>query len=81
MVEQQFEYSRELNGLNPTHIKVREDIYLKYLENEYSFKNQLNRIQAISVFAVRVTPIFTNKKHAINTLKIAPLLRSNVMQS
>jgi hypothetical protein len=26
----------------------------------------LNRIQAIRVFAVRVTPIFANKKHALN---------------
>jgi hypothetical protein len=37
-----------------------------------------NRIQAIRVFAVSVTPIFTNKKHSINTLKMAPLLRSDV---
>jgi hypothetical protein len=34
----------------------------------------LNRIPAIRVFAVRVTPIFTNKKHALNTLKMGPLL-------
>jgi hypothetical protein len=27
----------------------------------------LNRIPAIRVFAVRVTPIFTNKKHGINS--------------
>jgi hypothetical protein len=39
----------------------------------------INRIQAIRVFAVRVTPIFTNKKHALNTLKMALLLRNNVM--
>jgi hypothetical protein len=39
----------------------------------------VNRIQAIRVFAVRVTPIFTNKKHALNALKMAPLLRNNVM--
>jgi hypothetical protein len=35
---------------------------------------QLNRIPAIRVFAVRVTPIFTNKKHALNTLKMGLLL-------
>jgi hypothetical protein len=40
-----------------------------------------NSFQAIRVFAVRVTPIFTNKKHALNTLKMAPLLRSDVMLS
>jgi hypothetical protein len=32
-----------------------------------------NRIPAIRVFAVRVTPIFTNKKHALNTLKMGLL--------
>jgi hypothetical protein len=40
-----------------------------------------NRIPAIRVFAVRVTPIFTNKIHALNTLKMATLLRSDVMLS
>jgi hypothetical protein len=44
-------------------------------------KWKINRIQAIRVFAVRVTPIFANKKYALNTLKMAPLLRSDVMQS
>jgi hypothetical protein len=44
-------------------------------------KVDLNSFQAIRVFAVRVTPIFTNKKHALNTLKMAPLLRSDVMLS
>jgi hypothetical protein len=43
------------------------------------FNAVINRIQAIGVFAVRVTPIFTNKKHALNTLKMALLLRNNVM--
>jgi hypothetical protein len=38
-----------------------------------------NSFQAIRVFAVRVTPIFTNKKPALNTLKMALLLRNNVM--
>jgi hypothetical protein len=41
--------------------------------------SSFNSFQAIRVFAVRVTPIFTNKKHALNTLKMAPLLRNNVM--
>jgi hypothetical protein len=40
-----------------------------------------SRIPVISVFAVRVTPIFTSKVHALNTLKMAPLLRSDVMLS
>jgi hypothetical protein len=34
----------------------------------------INRIPAIRVFAVRVTPIFTNKKHVLNTLKMGLLL-------
>jgi hypothetical protein len=40
-----------------------------------------NRLTAFKlwVFAVRVTPIFTSKKHGLNTLKIAFLLRNNVM--
>jgi hypothetical protein len=40
-----------------------------------------NRIPVIRVFAVRVTLIFTSKKHALNSLKMGPLLRSNVMLS
>jgi hypothetical protein len=28
---------------------------------------RVNRIQAIRVFAARVTPIFSNKTHALNT--------------
>jgi hypothetical protein len=39
----------------------------------------VNRIPAIRVFAVRVTLIFTNKIHALNTLKMGLLLRINVM--
>jgi hypothetical protein len=35
--------------------------------------SHFNRIPVISVFAVRVTPIFTNKKHALNTLKMGAL--------
>jgi hypothetical protein len=38
-----------------------------------------NRIPVISVFAVRVTSIFTSKIHAINTLKMGPHLKINVM--
>jgi hypothetical protein len=41
----------------------------------------VNSFPVIRGFAVRVTPISTNKKHATNTLKMAALLRSNVMQS
>jgi hypothetical protein len=44
-------------------------------------KSYFNSFPVIRGFAVRVTPISTNKKHAINTLKMAALLRSNVMQS
>jgi hypothetical protein len=43
--------------------------------------SRINSFPVIRGFAVRVTPISTNKKHAINTLKMAALLRSNVMQS
>jgi hypothetical protein len=35
--------------------------------NEDVFSKLLNRIQVIRVFTVRVTPIFTSKKHALNT--------------
>jgi hypothetical protein len=40
-----------------------------------------NSFQAIRVFAVRVTPIFTSKIHALNTYKMGALLRNNVMRS
>jgi hypothetical protein len=43
------------------------------------FEIDLNRIPAIRVFAVRVTPIFTNKIGALNTLKMGLLLGINVM--
>jgi hypothetical protein len=48
----------------------------KYLENL-----AFNRIQAIRDSEVRATVFFTRKIHALNTLKMAPVLRSNVMQS
>jgi hypothetical protein len=41
----------------------------------------VNRIGVIRILALRVTPIFTSKKHALNTWKIDPLLRNNVMLS
>jgi hypothetical protein len=41
----------------------------------------INRIQAIRDSEVRATLFFTNKKHALNTLKMASLLRSDVMRS
>jgi hypothetical protein len=41
----------------------------------------VNRIQAIRVFAVCATGFFTSKIHALNSLKMGPLLRSDVMQS
>jgi hypothetical protein len=40
-----------------------------------------NRIQAIRDSEVRATVFFTSKIHALNTLKMPPLLRSDVMQS
>jgi hypothetical protein len=40
----------------------------------------LNRIPVISVLEVRATVFFTSKIHALNTLKMAPPLRSNVMR-
>jgi hypothetical protein len=43
--------------------------------------SSVNRIGVIWILALRVTPIFTSKMHAINTKKMAPLLRSDVMQS
>jgi hypothetical protein len=39
-----------------------------------------NRIQAIRDSEVRATVFFTNKKHALNTLKMPHVLRSDVMQ-
>jgi hypothetical protein len=41
----------------------------------------INKIPVIRYLALRVTPIFTGKIHALNTLKMGPLLRSNVMLS
>jgi ABC-type lipoprotein release transport system permease subunit len=55
--------------------------YDMIIGNDLLWNMGINRIQAIRVFAVRVTPFFTNKKHALNTLKMGPLLRSDVMQS
>jgi hypothetical protein len=46
----------------------------------WSWSFDLNRIQAIRDLEVRATVIFTSKIHALNTLKMAPLLRSNVMR-
>jgi hypothetical protein len=37
------------------------------LEFQHTSTNVVNRIPAIRVSAVRVTPIFTNKKHALNS--------------
>jgi hypothetical protein len=39
----------------------------------------LNRTPAIRNLPLRVTPIFANKNHALNTLKMVRLLRNNVM--
>jgi hypothetical protein len=38
-----------------------------------------NRTPAIRNLPLRVTPIFANKIHALNTLKMGPFLRINVM--
>jgi hypothetical protein len=40
---------------------------------------QVNSFPVIRGFAVRVTPIFSNKTHALNTWKMGCLLRINVM--
>jgi hypothetical protein len=40
---------------------------------------ELNRTPAIRNLPLRVTPIFANKNHALNTLKMGPLLRNNLM--
>jgi hypothetical protein len=40
---------------------------------------QVNRTPAIRNLPLRFTPIFANKNHALNTLKMGPLLRINVM--
>jgi hypothetical protein len=39
----------------------------KILKEEQAANNSINRIPIIRVFAVRVTPIFTSKTHALNT--------------
>jgi hypothetical protein len=68
---------RSVGAYEAIHRSVVKDVSSSPLTGE----GCINRIQAIRVFAVRVTPIFTNRKHAINTLKMTPLLRSDVMQS
>jgi hypothetical protein len=40
---------------------------------------RINRTPAIRNLPLRVTPIFANKNHALNTLKMGPLLRNSVM--
>jgi ABC-type proline/glycine betaine transport system permease subunit len=82
----------DLRGLFPVYNSgvrmVENNIILTHLFNARkaslasgvrSFCSNINRIPVISVFAVRVTPIFTSKIHAINTLKMGALLRINVM--
>jgi hypothetical protein len=39
----------------------------------------LNSFHVIRNLPLRVTPIFANKNHALNTLKMGPLLRNNVI--
>jgi hypothetical protein len=41
----------------------------------------VNRILVIRDFELRATVFFTSKIHALNTLKMDPLLRSDVMLS
>jgi hypothetical protein len=41
----------------------------------------INRIPVIRYLPLRVTLIFSNKKHALNALKMDRLLRSDVMLS
>jgi hypothetical protein len=58
------------------------DLQEDYFQNPIQQHNTaVNRIPVIRGFAVRVTPIFTSKMHALNTFKMGTLLRSNVMQS
>jgi hypothetical protein len=46
-----------------------------------SFSLSTNRIGAIRILALRATVFFSNKIHALISLKMGPLLRSDVMQS
>jgi hypothetical protein len=59
---------------------------------EYSIPTALVRVKVVSIILILVNSfqaisvirgvrygVFTNKKHALNTLKMAPLLRSDVM--
>jgi hypothetical protein len=41
--------------------------------------DEVNSFHVIRNLPLRVTPIFANKNHALNTLKMGPLLRNNVM--
>jgi hypothetical protein len=45
-----------------------------------SIDNTVNRTPAIRNLPLRVTPIFANKNHALNTLKMGPFARINVMR-
>jgi hypothetical protein len=44
-----------------------------------STRTAVNRTPAIRNLPLRVTPIFANKNHALNALKMGPFLRINVM--
>jgi hypothetical protein len=46
-----------------------------------AIKGYINSFHVIRNLPLRVTPIFANKNHALNTLKVGPLLRNNVMLS
>jgi hypothetical protein len=69
---------RWLCFLYVSHTTSETEVGILTLTSEY---DGINRIPVIRGFAVRVTPIFTSKIHALNTLRMGPLLRSNVMQS
>jgi hypothetical protein len=54
---------------------------LELIANTHLLVVSLNSFQAISVIRGARYSVFTNKKHALNTFKMAPLLRSDVMFS
>jgi hypothetical protein len=60
-------------------IKIIEELNGKLSHHHDDNGNVINRTPAIRNLPLRVIPIFANKNHALNTLKMGPLLRINVM--
>jgi hypothetical protein len=67
------EWANSLVGL---HLKVPDHWWVNYSGTNL---HDVNRTPAIRNLPLRVTPIFANKNHALNTLKIGRLLTNNVM--